>query len=130
MTVVERRASSHDVQRDVVVRIGDVEHREVVAGDNRLHPRHRLGRTGVDRRDASMRMGRLHVGGMQLAGQVQVSGEAGFADDLVVAVMTNRTGPDPGVPLRLGHGRILGCRHDDAPFNWTAASCTERTILS
>ena len=124
MAVVQHRAAGQHIDRHVVVRVGDVERREVVTGDHGLHARHRLGLRGVDRHDVGVGVRRPQVRRVQLARQVEVGCEAGLAHDLVVAVVTDRTGADPLVGLWVldgGHVALLSC---------TAASWTERMILS
>ena len=122
---VQHHATGHEVLRHVTFGVGCVQFREVGTSHHGLHAGHRLGRRGVDGKDAGMAVRRPEDRRMQLPREVQVGRKAGLPDHLVVAVGSDGSGADPLVART-----ILCDGHRVAPLNCTAASWTDRTILS
>ena len=125
MADVEDHATGHEVDGSVTFGVSGRQRREVIPSDHSLHTGHALSNRSVDRHDAGVTVGRSQEHPVQLAREVEVGGEAGLTHYLVVAVVTDGSGSNPLVSRAiLGHG------HRDAPLSCTAASWTERTILS
>ena len=116
VALVQRLLARHDVARDVPEVHRDalgadvVEFlvRQVLRGDHRLHAGQLLGRRGVDRADARMRVRRAEDPAVQHAGQLVVAAVHRASRHLGHAVRTDRPGSHPLEALYgVGHDCVV-----------------------